>query len=193
MSGDQIAQLSYFAVLGAAIVFWFVASNRQSLSKTVQQILVWVLIFVGIIAAYGMWGDIRSTVIPTATVHSAEGRIEIPQSPDGHYRLSLDVNGTPVNFIVDTGASNVVLSKRDAERAGFDPDTLPFFGRARTANGEVRTAPITIDTLSLQGVTERNVVAAVNGGELDESLLGMSYLGRYSQITIASGKLILVQ
>lgn len=193
MSGDQIAQLSYFAVLGAAIVFWFVASNRQSLSKTVQQILVWVLIFVGIIAAYGMWGDIRSTVIPTATVHSAEGRIEIPQSPDGHYRLSLDVNGTPVNFIVDTGASNVVLSKRDAERAGFDPETLPFFGRARTANGEVRTAPITIETLSLQGVTERNVGAAVNGGELDESLLGMSYLGRYSQITIASGKLILVQ
>lgn len=193
MSGDQIAQLSYFAVLGAAIVLWFVASNRQSLSKTAQQALVWFLIFIGVIAAYGMWGDIRSTVIPSATVHSSEGRIEIPQSPDGHYRLFLDVNGTPVNFIVDTGASNVVLSKRDAERAGFDPDSLPFFGRARTANGEVRTAPITIDRLSLQGVTERNVAAAVNGGELDESLLGMSYLGRYSQITISSGKLILVQ
>lgn len=193
MSGDQIAQLSYFAVLGAAIVLWFVASNRQSLSKTAQQALVWFLIFIGVIAAYGMWGDIRSTVIPSATVHSSEGRIEIPQSPDGHYRLFLDVNGTPVNFIVDTGASNVVLSKRDAERAGFDPDSLPFFGRARTANGEVRTAPITINTLSLQGVTERNVAAAVNGGELDESLLGMSYLGRYSQITISSGKLILVQ
>jgi aspartyl protease family protein len=75
MSGDQIAQLSYFAVLGAAIVLWFVASNRQSLSKTAQQALVWFLIFIGVIAAYGMWGDIRSTVIPSATVHSTEGRI----------------------------------------------------------------------------------------------------------------------
>lgn len=191
MNTWQTGQLTYLVLLGAAVLFWFVTNHRQSFRKTVQQGMAWVLIFLGIIAAYGMWGDIRSTVAPQTTVFSDEGRVVIPRSRDGHYRLELQVNGTPIDFVIDTGASGIVLSRQDAARAGLDPDALPYFGRALTANGEVKTAPVTLDEIRLGSLVDKRIPAQVNGGELDQSLLGMSYLNHWREITISGGKLIL--
>ena len=142
MSENDTGHLIYLIILGSMVVFWFVTNHRGSFGKAVQQALAWVLIFIGVVAAYGMWGDIRSTVLVQATVNEQAGTITIPQSPDGHYRLALDVNGARIDFVVDTGASEIVLSKADAARAGLDPDNMPYYGRAYTANGEVRTAPV---------------------------------------------------
>lgn len=192
MSDGNFGNLIYLVVLGTMVVFWFVTNHRQSFRKNIQQGLAWLLIFLGVIAAYGMWGDIRSTVSPTATVHADTGNIEVPRSPDGHYRMTLNVNDAPITFVVDTGATDIVLSKSDAAKAGLDPSALPFIGRAYTANGEVRTAPVTLDTVKLGDMLDRRVPASVNGGELEQSLLGMSYLQRFREITISGGKLILV-
>jgi len=191
MNEFEFGNLVYLGILGCAIVFWFVTNHRQSFGKSLQQGLAWLLIFVGVVAAYGMWGDIRSTVLVQATVNEQTGSIEIPRSPDGHYRLALDVNGARLDFIVDTGASEIVLSKADAARAGLNPDDLPYYGRAYTANGEVRTAPVRLDEVRLGTMVDRDVAASVNGGDLDQSLLGMSYLQRFQEITISGNKLIL--
>ena len=94
---------------------------------------------------------------------------------------------------MDTGASDIVLSKQDARRVGFDPDALPYYGRAMTANGEVRTAPVRLESVSLEGIQDSNVSARVNGGELQQSLLGMAYLQRYEQITITGNRMILIR
>ncbi|MBR9841857.1 MAG: TIGR02281 family clan AA aspartic protease [Rhodobacteraceae bacterium] len=191
MNSWQTGQLTYLVLLGAAVLFWFVTNHRQSFRKTVQQGMAWVLIFLGVLAAYGMWGDIRATVAPQTAVFSDAGRVVIPRSPDGHYRLTLKVNGTPLDFVIDTGASNIVLSKDDAARAGLDPENLPYYGRALTANGEVKTAPVVLDEIRLGGMVDSRVSAQVNGGELDQSLLGMSYLNHWREITISGGELIL--
>ncbi|SHJ20020.1 aspartyl protease family protein [Shimia gijangensis] len=193
MAGDDVGNLVYLIILGCAVLFWFVTNHRQSFGKSIQQGLAWFLIFVGVIAAYGMWGDIRSTVVPTATVHSETGTIEVPRNPDGHYRLTVEVNGAPIVFVVDTGASDIVLSKSDATKAGLDLETLAYIGRAQTANGQVRTAPVILDELRLGAYVDTRVGASVNGGDLDQSLLGMSYLQRYREITISAGKLLLVR
>nr|WP_319948708.1 TIGR02281 family clan AA aspartic protease [uncultured Shimia sp.] len=193
MSSFEYGQLTYLVVLCAAVVFWFVTNHRQSFGKILQQAMAWVLIFLGVIVAIGMWGDIRDTVRPTQAVFSDEGRIEIPRSQDGHYRLTLTINGKPILFVVDTGASQVVLSKADAAKAGLDLENLVYYGRALTANGEVRTAPVTLKEVKIGTLTDRNVAAQVNGGELDQSLLGMSYLQRFEQITITGQKLILTR
>lgn len=115
----------------------------------------------------------------------------IPKSPDGHFRLELAINGAAVTFIVDTGASNIVLSQEDASKAGFEPESLPYFGRALTANGEVKTAPVVLEEVRLGNLVDKRVPAQVNGGELDQSLLGMSYLSHWREITISNGTLIL--
>ncbi len=193
MNGDSIGNLVYLVVLGSAVIFWFVSNHRQSFRKNIQQGLAWLLLFVGVIAAYGMWGDIRSTITLQAKVDVQTGTVEIPQSADGHYRLTLEINGNAIGFIVDTGASEIVLSKEDAKQAGFDVENLAYYGRAYTANGEVRTAPVILQEIRLGDMVDTGIAASVNGGQLDQSLLGMSYLQRFSEITISRGKLVLVR
>ncbi|WP_397541415.1 TIGR02281 family clan AA aspartic protease [Roseovarius salis] len=193
MSDIDTARLLYLVLLGGAIVLWFFAQNRASLGKVTQQAIVWALIFVGVIAAVGLWGDIRQTVRPGQAVVAEGGRIELPRAPDGHYYLTAQVNGEPVNFVVDTGATQIVLSKQDAETAGIDTDALTYVGRAYTANGEVRTAPVRLERLEIGPITDRGVRAVVNAGELHQSLLGMEYLQRYRSVEITGGKLVLTR
>ncbi|SDC18541.1 retropepsin-like aspartic protease family protein [Ruegeria marina] len=191
MDTDDTARLIYMSLLGAALLFWFVTHNRASLGKSVQMALAWVFIFIGVIAVVGLWEDIRGTVNGTPRISVSENRIEIPRSPDGHYYATLIVDGQPLRFLVDTGASQVVLSHSDADRLGIDTGALNYFGRAYTANGEVRTAPVKLDQVQLGGFADQNITAWVNQGEMSESLLGMEYLQRFSRIEIADGRLIL--
>jgi len=193
MSEFDTARLLYLALLGGAVVLWFFAQNRKSLGQVTQQALVWGLIFIGVIAAVGLWGDIRQTVRPGQAVLAEAGRIEVPRAPDGHYYLTAEVNGTPVEFVIDTGASQIVLSERDARRAGIDTEGLVYIGRAITANGEVRTAPVRLDRLAIDPFADERVRAVVNEGELDRSLLGMDYLQRFSSVEISGNRLVLTR
>jgi len=84
-----------------------------------------------------------------------------------------------VRFMVDTGATMMVLNQADAEAVGLEPDTLDYFLRSQTANGEVSGAPVRLDTVRLGPFLDTDVRAVVNGGELRQSLLGLSYLDRY--------------
>ena len=193
MDGNDLGRLTYLILLGAVIVFWFVVQNRQSLGKTMQQALVWGLLFLGVIAAFGLWSDIRQTVRPTQSVITSEGRIELPRAPDGHYYMTVQVNGADIRFLVDTGASDIYLSRQDAQRAGLDPANLAFIGSAMTANGPVRTAPVRLDSIRLGGIEDRGLRAFVNEGEMRESLLGMTYLQRFASVEIRQGALILTR
>ena len=192
MDSYDLGRLTYLVLLGAAVVGSFFMMNKANLGKSLQQLAIWALIFIGAIGAYGLWNDISRDVMPRQSVVS-QGVVEVPRRPDGHFYLTLDVDGTPVDFVVDTGASQVVLSMDDAQRIGLDTDTLPFIGTAMTANGEVRTAPTTVDEMVLGDVTERNVRVYVNEGAMDMSLLGMTYLQRFERIEIADDMLILTR
>lgn len=191
MDGDNTARFLYLALLGSVLAFWFFTQNRQSLSKTLQQIMAWVFIFIGVIAVVGLWEDIRNTVDPGQRMSVTDTRIEVPRAADGHYYIRLNVNDEPVDFLVDTGASQIVLTHRDAEKVGLDTAKLNYFGRAMTANGEVRTAPAKLDSIGMGTFMDQNVTAWVNEGEMDQSLLGMDYLQRWSSVQITNGALIL--
>lgn len=191
MDAVDTGHLIYLVVLLGAVLFWFIASNRASLGKLTQQALVWGLIFMGMIAVYGLWEDIRGTVLPRQAVFSEQGRIELPLMPDGHYYLTADVNGVPTQFVVDTGATAVVLTQDAAEAAGLSADELAFTRIANTANGQVRTAPVVLDSIAVGGIEKRGFRALVNEGEMPESLLGMSYLSQFSRIEISQGLLVL--
>ena len=117
----------------------------------------------------------------------------MPRRPDGHYSVTVAINGVPIEFVIDTGATDMVLSQADAARAGLDPANLAYLGSAMTANGEVRTATVRLETVNLSGIEDRNVRAVVNQGDLDGSLLGMGYLGRFSNIQITNGQMILTR
>ncbi len=191
MSPESIGSIAYLVLLGAALVMWFIAQNRQSKSKVFQQAMVWGLIFIGIVAAYGLWGDIRHDVLPRQSYVAESAEVSVPRAPDGHYYLTLAVNDTPVRFVVDTGATEIVLTQKDAQRIGLDPEALAYLGAANTANGRVRTARVALEDVVLEGFTDSNIPAYVNEGTMKESLLGMRYLSRFGTIEISDNTLIL--
>ena len=190
MNSDEVAQLAYLAVLATAVIGWFIAENRKSMGKATRQGVVWGLIFIGVIAGAGLWSDIRDDVVPRQAV-VAQGVIEVPRRYDGHYYLVLSLNDVPVEFIVDTGASDVVLTLNDARRIGLDPDNLVFSGRATTANGTVKTAFARVRDVRLGDIQDHNLSVSVNGGQMAGSLLGMSYLKRFESIEIRGDRLLL--
>ena len=188
MNGDQIAQIAYLGLLGAAIAGFYLVQNRHELGRTLQYAAIWGLIFVGAIAAAGLWSQMGGTVMGRQQMSGAV--LEVPRARDGHYYVTMDIDGTPVNFVIDTGATDTVLTRADARRIGIDVDNLAFLGSANTANGVVRTAPVWLDAVELEDWRDDGVRAVVNEGEMQGSLLGMSYLERY-RVGFDGGRLTL--
>lgn len=191
MDSADLPRLAYLVILLTAVVGWFLAENRQSLGATMRSFIVWGLIFLGVMAGYGLWGDIHDDIAPRQTVLEDGAGITVPRSQDGHFHLTLKLNGTSVDFLVDTGATDMVLTQQDATRIGLNVDDLAFIGRARTANGTVETAYTTLDTVELGPFRFRDVGVAVNGGEMAGSLLGMSFLSKFDRLEISDNRLLL--
>ena len=192
MSGDLLASLGYLALLLLALGGAYLASHRQSVGKSLQMALVWGMIFMGCMAIYGLWSDIsRDYGRKSLPITQQDGAIAMPRASDGHYYVTAEVNGTEIEFLVDTGASDIVLSRADAARIGFDLDKLAFLGSARTANGVVPIAYGRLKTMRLGHHLDQAVSVSINGGEMDKSLLGMSYLGRFGRIEMTQDQLIL--
>lgn len=193
MSSDQIGQLALLGLWAVALGGAFLVSNRLSWGKTAQYAAIWGLIFVGAIAIVGLWGDIRGDLRLSQARFENDDTVVVARQPDGHYYLTLDVNDVPVDFMIDTGASEMVLTRNDAARIGLAPRDLNFIGVAQTANGEVRTAPVRLDEVRLGAVADQNVFALVNDGQMERSLLGMGYLQNWGRIEIAAGELTLTR
>lgn len=172
------ARFFYLLILGLALlsgVFW---RYRGRLGQGLQHAAIWVLLFAGLMIAYGFQDELKDQ-LNIGAERTEPGTIAVRRNPDSHFYLTLEINGRDVRFAVDTGASEIVLTKADAARLGLQPETLDYNSPALTANGRVWTAPVRLDEVRLQGFSDRNIRAFVNGGELGQSLLGMSYLSRY--------------
>ncbi|MCX7559603.1 TIGR02281 family clan AA aspartic protease [Sulfitobacter sp. F26204] len=193
MTNLDTGNLIYLIVLLAMVAGWFFMQSREGLNKTLQYAAVWAMIFVGAAAAVGLWQDISRDARRSQISYSDTDQIIVPRARDGHYYLSAEVNGTSIRFVVDTGATDMVLTQSDAKRAGIDPGDLAYLGRANTANGEVRTAFVRLDSVQLGSVSDHDVPAVVNEGQMEQSLLGMGYLQRWGRIEIAGGELILTR
>lgn len=105
----------------------------------------------------------------------------VSKGSDGHFWADAQVNGQPVHFLVDTGATAVALTPEDAARLGFKPTDLRYGYNVTTAGGSSRAAAVTLTSVSVNGAKLENVQALVVSDGLDVSLLGMSYLGRLTR------------
>jgi aspartyl protease family protein len=193
MTGDNTASLIYLVLLGCAVGGWFMVQNRDGIGKVLQQAMIWGFLFLGVIAGYGLWNDVQRQTMNDQMLQLGDGQISVPRQSDGHYYLTLALNDERIRFVVDTGATDMVLTRADALRVGLELDALHFTGTANTANGTVRTAPVRINTVQLGDITDTNVRASVNGGEMDGSLLGMGYLEKWGRIEISGGELRLTR
>ncbi|WP_236626775.1 retropepsin-like aspartic protease family protein [Sphingomonas sp. MM-1] len=117
--------------------------------------------------------------------------IVIERRADGHYYADALVNGRQVHFLVDTGASGVVLTMDDARRVGLPFNPYEFSVIGKGASGDVRGKLVTIDRIVLGHVDAAAVPGAIIGDGARISLLGQSFLSRIGSVSIADGRMTL--
>lgn len=110
-------------------------------------------------------------------------------NPQGHVLLDAMVNGVPVHFIVDTGATFVSLNMKDAAAIGLAPHQLAFTARMNTANGVTRAAPVRLREIRIGQLAIENVTGVVNENLSMRSLLGQSFLNRLQSYEMRDGVL----
>lgn len=149
-----------------------------------------ILLLVGCVGVLGamLMDKSASETLPAedARIQSVQVDPETPRIPnaaslkreeDGHYWARAEVDHVSLKFLVDTGASVVALTWRDAQRLRLKPEELEFKWRIRTANGETFGASVLLESIRIGEVEVENVEAMVmRDGLLDNSLLGISFL-----------------
>lgn len=114
----------------------------------------------------------------SAAQSSARAQVTLPPDARGHFMTEGAVNGLPVRFLVDTGATYVTLPAVEARRLGVNLASARR-GISATANGNVPVYLVSLDSVKVGDITLYNVQAVVNeGAGLDVALLGMSFLSR---------------
>jgi len=191
MEENDFSRLIYLSVLVVAILGSVLISRRGAYGKMFRQAGIWLLIFMGLVAIVASWQDIRQSGQTMSFQQSEDGAIIIPKEIDGHFHLTVTINDRPIEFLVDTGASDIVLTREDAARVGFDPNRLDYWGMANTANGTVRLATIRLETVRLGEFIDKNIRASVNKAPMEKSLLGMRYLSKFRATEISNDQMIL--
>lgn len=188
-------QLSVLAVVVASGIVY---SRRVSGRETVRNIAIWAGIAVALGFGYVFYHqikeaalDVRSELVPGYAAKVNANTIAFTENRDGDFSVIGSVNGTAVEFLVDTGATDIVLSPADAERAGIDLSSLHFNRAYETANGEGRGAAAIVDRLEIGPVKLFDVPVSVNATKMRSSLLGMAFLKRMKSFEMKGRKLYL--
>jgi aspartyl protease family protein len=126
-------------------------------------------------------------------VQSFEERVELSADRRGHFLTNAYIDGVSVPVMVDTGASMVVLTYETAEDLGI-AHSLEFTGRASTANGVAKVAPVYLDSIEIDGISVENVRAAVTEpGVMQINLLGMTFLSKLTRFEFLDRTMVMVQ
>ena len=194
---DRLNLFRMIAVL-ALVSSGLIAVRRVHLGELARNLAIW--IFIAAVLALGftyqtelasITSRVRSELVPGYAVETAPGEFIISASPDGHFYASGHINGTPVIFLVDTGASDIVLSPADTARLGIAPADLEFSRVVETANGMARAATAEVANFSLGPIALENVELTVNEAPMSNSLLGMAFLRNLASFEIRGRNLIL--
>lgn len=196
-SGDEKMRMLYLIALLALIGSGFLHSRNYPTGHVVKIALIWLVIILALVLGYSyrdMFLDNRlmAELMPQRARVSEDGSLTVRSDESGHFYIEAQVNNVPVKFLVDTGASNIVLSPSDAARAGFEVETLNYSRVFMTANGRGKGAAVKLGSLTVGRIHLTDVPASVNGAPMEESLLGMDFLNLLRAYRVEGNTLTLV-
>jgi len=195
-NADIVRTIAILALLSSGLLF--VGWRGTDWRRVLRHVALWLMVGGALMLGYA-WQEpllnaalhLRSQVLPGEAVATGARELTISESAGGSFMVFGSVNGARVRFLVDTGASDIVLSPSDARRAGIDPETLKYDRPYATANGVGYGATVTLDRLEVGAITLSNVRASVQQAEMGTSLLGMTFLSRLKSYTVQDRKLVL--
>lgn len=138
-------------------------------------------------------GDVAHAAVPPAIAQEGDPspilQRRFRRSRDGLFYVTARVNGVAVRFLLDTGATMVVLTPADATRVGASSGGPARHAMMETAAGPSAIDRITLDHVAIAGHTVVDVDAAVVRRGLKVSLLGQDLLSRLGPVTISGNAL----
>jgi aspartyl protease family protein len=202
-SNSQNLRLVYLSVLLVMLVGSVGLGRTRSAAKF-RYLGIWVLIAAALVVLYVYRAsvlDVAAPVLreltPSHVVEvvgtGGERQLVIRRANDGHFKVDAEVNGVPVRFLIDTGATTTVLTVGDARRAGIDTTSLTFDRAVQTANGLAFFARTWLSSLAIGPYRLASVpVGVMPAGAMDTSLLGMSTINRFSSWRVEGDRMVLV-
>ena len=189
-----IQSIVLIALISAGVVF----APRVKMGETLRNIAIWVALAAVLIVGLSFRDEIetvalrvRSELVPGYALESGEHELVLTESSGGNFFIFGEANGVRVRFLIDTGASDTVLSPSDAASIGIDVKELDFSRVYQTANGMGRGAPYTLESLSVGPISVSPMPISINEAEMNSSLLGMTFLRRLRSFEIQGRRLIL--
>lgn len=195
--GDQAANLIYLigvlVLVGSAL-----AVRRIPLAAGLKMFVGWVLIFGAAFIVFTLKDEfkalgnrllleVRGGVEEVSTAEG--GAVRIRQASDGHFWVDALVNGRPVRFLIDSGATTTSLSRGAARRAGIESGG--FGTMVQTANGVVMVERGRAGSITLGPIERRDVAVHVSDAFGDVNVIGMNFLSTLSGWSVEGRSLVL--
>ena len=189
MLGGVYLLMAMMLVLGSLMV------RREPAAKLLKMGLAWVVIFAAGFVLFTFRDNLgwvaqrlKAEAVGTPVEQGRETRI--PMAIDGHFWVEARLNGKPVKFLIDSGATMTTIDRDTAIGAGVDvsPRRDQF---VRTGNGIIRVSSGRADQLQVGGITRRDVGLQIAEND-DLNVLGMNYLSSLSRWGVEGRWLVLV-
>ncbi|NOZ42802.1 MAG: TIGR02281 family clan AA aspartic protease [Alphaproteobacteria bacterium] len=192
-TGDNMTGVLYDGLLLAFVGAGLWVHVRSAPGLALRHLATWVIIFGVIALGYSIWtgaGRLGGELNPAKGI-SENGSISFRANMSGHFFVQARVNGVPIVFMVDTGATDVALTRKDARAIGLPVNRLNYTMPYKTANGVAYGAPVRIKNITLGPISKNNITGSVVPKGLDYSLLGMSFLNNIRGYKVVDGVLTL--
>ncbi len=194
--GDQAIHFIYLVgcliLVGSALMV-----RRMPIAQGLKLFLGWVLIFGAAFVVFtlkdeflALGGRLMVEARGGVVEETRGGELRIRQSPDGHFWVNAEVNGRPVRFLIDSGATTTSISRRAAERAGIEAGG-GFGTMVQTANGVVVVDRGRAETLKVGPIERRDVAVHISDAFGDMNVIGMNFLSSLSGWSVEGRTLVL--
>ena len=196
-------EYDYLYVVGLVAMLAMVSSGlsfmrRINLGEVIRNISIWTGLAVVLLLGFtyrneltGIYYRVIGELMPGQAIILEGNTIILSVSRDGHFYANGKANGKKLRFMIDTGASDVLLSPLDASRIGIDVEKLQFTKTYQTANGIGLGAPYRLNSLAIGSLEYAKFAVSVNKSDMVTSLLGMSFLERLQSFEFRGSKLYL--
>ena len=172
------------------------AARRLPLGYIAKAGLAWIAIFAALFAIFSfrfefinIWERVKADISGTAGQSISGDAIELSRQDDGHYWIMVDINGRPVRFMVDSGATMTAINAATAQEVGVETDGYPII--LSTANGRVAAKRATVGSLAVGPHKIENHSVVVSDSFGDVNLLGMNFLNSMQSWRVEANVMIL--
>ncbi len=197
MTEDQNINL-VFAIGALILVASALFSRRIGFGEIVRSVLSWIAIFAIFIVMFsyqheivGVWNKVTGELTGANEQQIVGDTLKIRQSPDGHYWADAQVNGMPVRFLIDSGATTTAMTLKTAQAANIEINEGGFPTYLNTANGTVEAQRGMIQSLRVGPMTALDLPVVVAEAFGDSNVLGMNFLSEMKSWRVEGREMIL--